>query len=184
MNNAAILIRGEGNRHLLIQDHIQPNFYGVKNMIEAFLPLLEPAGHIVNISGKLAKTEFLKNPTLAARFLNPDITMEELMEIAREYEGLGPDWEEKGWNLNDTGAYTVSKALADAYSRILARKLKEKGSNVRINSLNPGWVKTEMGTNQAFLTLEEGAVVPFRVVTDTSDISGNFWENNYCGVYT
>ena len=179
INNAAIFIRGHENRHLVVKVHVETNFYGLKNMTEAFLPLLQPAGQIVNISAGYGKTQYLENPALAERFLKPDLTLEEIMEIGREFEGIGEDWEEKGWKLSETWPYVASKVIMNAYSRVLARDLAAQGSGIRVNAVHPGWVRTEMGTDAAELSLEEGCVMPFKVLTDTNNISGKYWEDGH-----
>ncbi len=56
-----------------------------------------------------------------------------------------------------TGAppYRFSKAALNVLTRILAGELE--GSNVLVNSVCPGWVRTDMGGAGAPLTVEEGA---------------------------
>jgi NAD(P)-dependent dehydrogenase (short-subunit alcohol dehydrogenase family) len=52
-------------------------------------------------------------------------------------------------------AYRLSKTALNAVTRIFADELKQ--SNIKINSVCPGWVKTEMGGDEAPLSVEEGA---------------------------
>ena len=57
--------------------------------------------------------------------------------------------------------YSVSKAAIDKYSRDLAAELK--GTNVLVNYLDPGWLKTDMGGPNAWYPVETvlpGALVP------------------------
>ena len=60
--------------------------------------------------------------------------------------------------LNDMGggypAYRVSKTALNALTRIFSAELR--GSGVLVNSVCPGWVKTDMGGAQAKLEPEEG----------------------------
>lgn len=51
--------------------------------------------------------------------------------------------------------YRLSKTALNAVTRILADEWQ--ASNVKINSVCPGWVKTEMGGEDAPLSIEEGA---------------------------
>ena len=175
VNNAAILNRNEENKHSLIRSHTETNFYGLKSMTDAFLPLLAPGGHIINFSSGLGKTCNLNNPALASRFLDPNLTMNQVVELADEFYNIGHDWAEKGWDIRGFGVYCVTKALVNSFTRVLARDLAALGSGIRVNALSPGWVKTDMGTSDAVLTLEEGLAVPFRLVRDTSGISGKYW---------
>lgn len=51
--------------------------------------------------------------------------------------------------------YRTSKTALNALTRLLADELS--GSNVLINALCPGWVRTEMGGEQATRDVTEGA---------------------------
>ena len=61
--------------------------------------------------------------------------------------------------LNDMGggspAYRVSKTALNALTRILASELR--GSGILVNSVCPGWVRTDMGGSGASRSVEEGA---------------------------
>jgi len=52
-------------------------------------------------------------------------------------------------------AYRVSKTALNALTRILAADLKASG--ILVNSMCPGWVKTDMGGPTAPRTVEQGA---------------------------
>jgi len=52
-------------------------------------------------------------------------------------------------------AYRLSKVALNALTRIFADELKDTG--VKVNSVCPGWVRTDMGGPQAPLPVEEGA---------------------------
>jgi NAD(P)-dependent dehydrogenase (short-subunit alcohol dehydrogenase family) len=54
-----------------------------------------------------------------------------------------------------TPAYSVSKAALNALTRMLAAELRSSG--ILVNSVCPGWVKTEMGGPDAPRSAEEGA---------------------------
>lgn len=52
-------------------------------------------------------------------------------------------------------AYRVSKTSINALTRIMSEELKE--FNILVNSMCPGWVKTDMGGRGATRELPEGA---------------------------
>ncbi len=60
-------------------------------------------------------------------------------------------------------AYRISKTALNAVTRIFAAETK--GSNILINSVHPGWVRTAMGGSKAPLTPEQGAVTPVWLAT-------------------
>jgi NAD(P)-dependent dehydrogenase (short-subunit alcohol dehydrogenase family) len=52
-------------------------------------------------------------------------------------------------------AYDASKTALNAFTVHLAAELK--GTNIKVNSAHPGWVKTEMGTEHAPMEIVDGA---------------------------
>jgi NAD(P)-dependent dehydrogenase (short-subunit alcohol dehydrogenase family) len=69
--------------------------------------------------------------------------------------------------INDMGggspAYRVSKAGLNALTRILSSELR--GSGILVNSVCPGWVRTDMGGESASRSVEEGADTPVWAAT-------------------
>jgi NAD(P)-dependent dehydrogenase (short-subunit alcohol dehydrogenase family) len=69
--------------------------------------------------------------------------------------------------LNDMGggspAYRVSKTALNALTRILAAELR--GWGILVNSVCPGWVRTDMGGSGASRSVQEGADTPVWAVT-------------------
>ncbi len=61
--------------------------------------------------------------------------------------------------LNDMGdgtpAYRVSKTALNALTRMVATAVE--GDNILVNSMCPGWVRTDMGGPQASRSVEQGA---------------------------
>ncbi|XP_020550640.1 uncharacterized protein LOC105174332 [Sesamum indicum] len=152
----------------------QTNYYGAKRTAEALLPLLQlsDSPRIVNVSSLLGK---LKNlPNVWAKGVLSDVenlTEERIDQVLNEFlkdfkEGC---LEAKGWS----GAYMVSKAAMNAYTRILAKKYP----SFQINSVCPGYVKTDINFNTGYLTVEEGAesLVRLAVLPDDGP-SGLFFD--------
>jgi NAD(P)-dependent dehydrogenase (short-subunit alcohol dehydrogenase family) len=72
--------------------------------------------------------------------------------------------------------YRLSKTALNALTRILADELRATG--VKVNSVCPGWVRTDMGGPEATLSVEEGAAGILWAATLPDDgPSGGFFRN-------
>jgi NAD(P)-dependent dehydrogenase (short-subunit alcohol dehydrogenase family) len=70
--------------------------------------------------------------------------------------------------------YSVSKAAVDKYSRDLAFEYRDR--NVLVNTLDPGWLKTDLGGTNAWSEVESvlpGALVP--ALLENGGPSGRFY---------
>jgi NAD(P)-dependent dehydrogenase (short-subunit alcohol dehydrogenase family) len=73
--------------------------------------------------------------------------------------------------------YGISKAALNAATRKLAQALKPH--DISVNVASPGWVKTEMGTDNAPLSVEQGARNIIRLITDVpATLTDHFLEAN------
>jgi NAD(P)-dependent dehydrogenase (short-subunit alcohol dehydrogenase family) len=64
-----------------------------------------------------------------------------------------------GW-----AGYGISKAALNAATRKLAQALRPRG--VSVNAASPGWVKTDMGTADANLSVQQGAKNIIHLITN------------------
>ena len=109
-----------------------------------------------------------------------DVTSEEWLDIFRINllsmialcNAFGPEMKRRGYGriinltsgIKDTpnlAPYGVSKAAVEKYSRDLAVELSR--SNVLVNYLDPGWLQTDLGGENAMYPVEDvlpGALVP------------------------
>lgn len=71
-------------------------------------------------------------------------------------------------------AYRISKAALNMYTRSLAGRLKEKG--VIVSSLDPEWVKTDMGSDEAPGEPEDAAISIYNLAISKVE-TGQFWLN-------
>lgn len=75
-----------------------------------------------------------------------------------------------------TPAYRISKTALNVLTRTLAAELK--GTNILVNSICPGWVKTDMGGPNAVKTLAEGADTAVWLATlPDGGASGGFYRD-------
>ncbi len=73
-------------------------------------------------------------------------------------------------------AYRVSKTALNAVTANLAAEVMEH--NILINAVHPGWVRTDMGGQNAERSIEEGAdtAVWLALLQDDGPTGGFFWE--------
>ncbi|HRX72133.1 MAG: SDR family oxidoreductase [Candidatus Competibacteraceae bacterium] len=90
-------------------------------------------------------------PLLLAQELTPLMKQQHYGRIVNVSSGMG--------QLSDMGgrspAYRISKTALNALTRILAAETQ--GFNILVNSVCPGWVRTDIGGPNAERTVEQGA---------------------------
>jgi NAD(P)-dependent dehydrogenase (short-subunit alcohol dehydrogenase family) len=73
-------------------------------------------------------------------------------------------------------AYCVSKTLINGLTKQLSFELSSR--NISINSVCPGWVRTDMGGSNAERSVEKGAETPVWLATDApKDFTGMFFRD-------
>lgn len=73
-------------------------------------------------------------------------------------------------------AYRMSKTALSALTRMLANELA--GSGVKVNSMSPGWVRTDLGGPNASRTVEQAAEAVARLATLPDDgPTGGFFKD-------
>ncbi|CAL5381773.1 unnamed protein product [Camellia sinensis] len=148
--------------HLMTQTYslgeecLEINYYGAKRMIEALIPLLDfsDSPRIVNVSSSSGKLKFLPNEWAKGVFLDDESLTEERIEAV--LNKFMKDFKEGELEANcwpsSLSAYTLAKASLNAYTKILVKRHKR----FIVNSVCPGYVKTDMNCNTGNLTVEEG----------------------------
>jgi len=112
------------------------NLRGPLLLTEALASLLQPAARVVMVSSGLGATSG-QDPRLVQRL--ETATLESLRALAAEAPG----------------GYGASKAALNALARVFAAQLGPRG--VLVNSVDPGWVRTEMGGKGAPRSIDQGA---------------------------
>ncbi|KAK3141968.1 hypothetical protein QOZ80_4BG0340450 [Eleusine coracana subsp. coracana] len=135
---------------------LQTNYYGAKHVTEALLPLLQSSsdGRVVNVSSGFGLLRYIGSEELKQELNDPEnLTEERLDELLAAFlkDFKAGAAETRGWP-KDFSAYKVAKASLSAYTRVFARRHPE----LRVNCVDPGYVKTEINWNSGYLTPEEG----------------------------
>ncbi|KAL7158665.1 hypothetical protein ABFS83_02G159500 [Erythranthe nasuta] len=136
---------------------VHTNYYGVKRITEALIPLLQlsDSPRIVNVSSMLGNLKLMSNEW-AKRVLSDEenLTEDKVDEVVQEYL---KDFKEGTLECNrwptQLSSYKVSKAALNAYTRCIAKKYP----SFRINSVCPGFARTDITSNLGPLSAEEAA---------------------------
>lgn len=104
----------------------------------------------INIIKEVMETNFYGALNVTQKFY-PLMKKNNYGRIVNVSSGMG--------QLNDMGggstAYRVSKTALNALTKIMSNEVS--GTNILVNSVCPGWVKTDMGGSSAPRSLEKGA---------------------------
>jgi len=143
-----------------VQRSLDINYWGLKNVINAFLPMMSDTGRIVNMSSNLGQLCNVPGTKVRKQFADPNLTEKDLDEMIMEYHRhcteSRDDFEDLGW---PRCSYTVSKLAVNAYTRILQKEMEDKGcSDFVVNSIHPGSFHTKITQEGEFsLTASEAA---------------------------
>lgn len=160
------------------------NTLGVKHVCEAFLPLIEPSGRIVNVSSA-SGPKFVSqcSPARQAFFQDSSVQWQEVEQLINKVINLQGDHqtlEELG--LGDMNAYGFSKACVSLYTLLLARD----NPRLYINACTPGYIETDLTRPQAaaqgaspvdmgMKPPEQGTVAILFLLFDTPCGSGHYY---------
>lgn len=134
-----------------------------------------PDSNISNISLDIVQKAMETNvygPLQVSQALIPLMQLHNNGRIINVSSGMGQLSEMQGGAV----AYRLSKTALNALTKILAAELESTG--ITVNSVCPGWVKTDMGGENAPRTPEQGADTIVWLATLTDDTpSGGFWRD-------
>jgi len=151
VNNAGASFNGFDAR--VAAQTLDANYRGAVRVTDALWPRLSPAANIVMVSSGMGELSHF-SAGLQKRFLNAELTRAQVEELAAEFVSAVSTGNHTAAGF-PSNAYSVSKALLNAFTRVLAREIGA-GSR-RVNAVCPGWVKTRMGGSSAPRSLEQGA---------------------------
>jgi len=123
-----------------VEKTLATNYWGMKNVCKAFLPMLKPAARIVNLSSHLGHLSLIPGENLQRQLGDPSLTETQLDSLILQYQdhcsAFKNDYRDAGW---PACAYSVSKVAVNAYTRILQNQLESEGmESVVVNAIHPG----------------------------------------------
>jgi len=166
IQNAGFAFKGSATepRPVQAKETFRINFWGLLDVIKKFYPLTRKNGRHVLMSSFVSQmAEFGFTPKWGNPIqrelgqLNKSLELSRLEELAHQYQAdceAGKDGE-KGWPAT---SYAISKLFVNGVCRVFSRKAKEDNKGVLVNCCSPGFVQTDMTSqNDAGQPLEVGA---------------------------
>lgn len=175
VNNAGIAMTGFDAE--VAKSTIETNFHGPMRLTDRLLPILAKDAHVVNVSSDMGGLSILSE-ALRKRLLEADRLA--LAALADEFVSSVADGthRQKGW---PSSAYSVSKALLNGYTRVLARELATDSRAIIVTSVCPGWVRTDMGGTSAPRSVAQGAAGIVWAATTRTTSGGLFRDGRPLG---
>jgi len=173
VNNAGASLQGFDAK--VAQATLDNNYRGAVRVTDALWGKLAPEANVVMVSSGMGELSKFSSE-LRERLLAATLTRRQIEEIAEEFVSAVARGAHAAAGF-PSNAYSVSKALLNAFTRVLSRELA--GSSRRVSAVCPGWVKTRMGGSSAPRSLEQGAsgIVWAATLSAASGPNGGFFRD-------
>ncbi|XP_056021696.1 carbonyl reductase [NADPH] 1-like [Ostrea edulis] len=163
VNNAGIAYKQASTAPFSEQAEVtmKTNYFGTVALSDAFFPLLRPHARVVNVSSMASSYSVRKcSPEMQAKFLNPNITREELTKLLNDFVQAAKTGGHQKEGFADS-SYGMSKIGVTVLSQIQNRQLStDPREDIIVNACCPGYVDTDMSSHKGPKTIDEGADTP------------------------
>ncbi|XP_052742325.1 carbonyl reductase [NADPH] 1-like [Bicyclus anynana] len=155
---------------------LNANYYSILTIQTYMFPILKDNARVIHISSDCGHISNLKNTYWIERLTKEDIKQEDIDAFV--------DWfvdSVRNGTLNEADfqempllSYRISKISLCALTRV---QQKEAGRGISVNSLHPGFVKTDMTKTAGFITIEDASQAPVYLALDVDQsVKGRyFW---------
>ncbi|CAG4934745.1 unnamed protein product [Colias eurytheme] len=183
-NGLDILINNAG---LLDPDYLRPNYEDAKRVIDTnyfgvllmqkyFFPIMNDNGRVINVSSDWGHITNIKNSYWIQRLTNENISLEDVNAFVTWFLDSIKNGtvKEEDFVSYSVLAYRVSKVALCALTRV---QQKQVGKNISVNSLYPGFVRTNMTKGAGDMTVDESGITPAYLALDIDQsVKGKyFW---------
>lgn len=180
INNAAIAFSGSSNVPMPEQAKktLEVNYFSTLRFCEAMFPLLRNNARVVNVSSSAGHLSKIPSEAKRKELSRPDLTIPELTKLMEKFviDVQNGMMETEGWGSSN---YVVSKVGLSALTNIQQRMFDEEISSrgISVNSVHPGWVRTDMSGNKGTKSSEQGAAAPLWLALEANLKGKYIWDD-------
>nr|CAD7263488.1 unnamed protein product [Timema shepardi] len=136
------------------------NYFNLLDVCHSLFPLLRPHARVVNVSSSMGHLTKIPDQKIRNKFASSSLTEEELSELVNQFIRLAKKGEHTKYGWPDN-SYSVSKVAVSALTIIQQRAFdQDSREDLVVNSVHPGYVKTDMTGGAGYFTTERGAEAP------------------------
>ena len=188
-----VLYNNAGVHQIRIDELMEVNYYAVRDLTNEMLPIMNSKTGRIIVLSSMDSDEAFADCSEKIRFFLQSNTMKqfELDEMVEEFtnvymksESEGPALVKKlGYSPYNSG-YGMSKVFCRALCQTLMRRNDHEDfyPNILFLSCCPGWCKTEMGGDDAPMSEESGADLPYWLGSSQEDVvvgnNGEYWRDD------
>lgn len=177
INNAAVLnndykyyFNYEESKYIL-----DINFYSILTIEEIIYPLVRNNGRILNISSDCGHLSNLRNKIWIDKFTKTDFTKNDILEFVSWFleKIKNGTWKDEELAEGRIAAYKISKMALSALTILQQKDLASR--NISVNSVHPGFVRTDMTKGGGFFSSEESTkTLLYLVLEAPQDLKGAY----------
>ncbi|CAH2232587.1 jg10148 [Pararge aegeria aegeria] len=155
---------------------IDANYFSILTIQEYIFPILNDSARVINISSDCGHISNLRNKYWISRLTKVDTKQGDVNAFVNWFldSVKNGTLDQEDFQEMPLLAYRISKIALCALTRV---QQKEVGRNISVNSLHPGFVKTDMTKTTGFITIEEASKAPVYLALDVDQsVKGKyFW---------
>ena len=136
------------------------NYYETVNLSEKLLPIISEKLICIGCS---STTTIDLGKDLKSRFENENITVDDINTLAQDFRKSveNATWEKDGW---PNSYYIISKMCLCTYCSYLSKRKDIVERNIQVYCCCPGWVKTDLGSEDMSVPDKKGVVTPMYLI--------------------
>ncbi|CAG4934755.1 unnamed protein product [Colias eurytheme] len=144
---------------------IDTNYNGVLLMQKYFFPIMKENGRVINVSSAWGHITNIRNSHWIQRLTKENVSLEDIDAFINWFLDSVKNGtvKEEDFVSKTVVAYRVSKVALAALTRI---QQKEVGKNISINTLHPGFVRTNMTKGAGDMSAEDAGITPAYLALD------------------